>query len=181
MRSSLGSGAARIRRRDEPRIPSWLRPILEVPLEVKLLGANLIIVGVALLLLFGPVKLQPSRLTDAYIVVAVLIFGATVNFCLVRLALVPLKSIERVARWVSQGRFGERVPASIVADRELARLSRTINEMLDSLAADRKRMERLGAERAYGEEEERSQASRLWRGTPDGGIAHGISTTSDAN
>ena len=47
----LGRGAARIRRKDEPRIPRWLHPILEVPLEVKLLGANLIIVGVAFLLM----------------------------------------------------------------------------------------------------------------------------------
>ena len=154
MRVDLGSGAARMRRKDEPRIPRWLHPILEVPLELKLLGANLILVGVALLLLFGPVRLQPSRLTDAYVVVAVLLLGATVNFLLVRLALVPLKSIERVATWVSQGRLGERVPASVVADHDLARLSRTINEMLDSLAADRKRIETLRADVAYGDEEE---------------------------
>ena len=181
MRIDLGSGAARIRRKDESRIPRWVHPILEIPLELKLLGANLIIVGVALLLLFGPVKLQPSRLTDAYIVVAVLMLGAAVNFGLVRLALRPLKSIERVAKWVSQGRLGERVPTSVVADHELARLSRTINEMLDSLAADRKRIEKLGAGVSYREEADRSQASRLWRATPSGGIAHGIWTTSDAN
>ena len=180
MRIDRDGGAARIRRNDKPRIPRWLHPILEVPLELKLLGANLIILGVALLLLFGPVQLQPSRLADAYIVVAVLLLGATVNFYLVRLALMPLKSIERVANSVSQGRFGERVPASIVADRELARLSRTINEMLDSLAADRKRIEKLTAEAAYGQEE-RSRPLRFWRGTPVGGITHGISTTFEAN
>ena len=140
MKLDRGSRAARNRRNGEPHIPRWLHPILEVPLEAKLLGANLIIVGVALLLMFGQIQLQPSRLTDAYIVLAVLMLGAAVNFCLVRLALVPLKSIERVARWVSQGRFGERVPVSMVADQELARLSRTLNEMLDSLAADRKRI-----------------------------------------
>ena len=180
MRIDLGSGAARIRRKDEPRIPHWLHPILEVPLELKLLGANLIIVGVALLLMFGPVQLQPSRLTDAYIVVAVLMLGAAVNVGLVRLALRPIKSIERVAKWVSQGRLGERVPTSIVADHELARLSRTINGMLDSLAADRKRIEKLGAELAYGEEEEGSQASRLSRHPPAAGITHEIFNSSDA-
>jgi HAMP domain-containing protein len=172
MRIDLGGGAARIRRNDKPRIPRWLHGILEVPLELKLLGANLIILAVALLLLFGPLQLQPSLVADAYIVVAVLFLGATVNFCLVRLALTPLKSIERVAKSVSQGRFGERVPASIVADRELARVSRTINEMLDSLAADRKRIETLVAEAAY-DEEDTSRPLRLWRATPVGGIAHG--------
>lgn len=180
MRIDLGSVAARIRRKDEPRIPRWLHPILEVPLELKLLGANLIIVGVALLLLFGPVHLQPSRLIDAYIVVAVLMLGAAVNVALVRLALRPLKSIERVARWVSQGRLGERVPTSIVADRELARLSRTINEMLDSLAADRKRIEKLGAALTHGAEEKGSEVSPLWRRTSDAGITHEILNSSDA-
>ena len=176
----LGRGAARIRRKDEPRIPRWLHPILEVPLEVKLLGANLIIVGIAFLLLFVPVHLQRSRLTDAYIVVAVLMLGAAVNVGLVRLALRPLKSIERVAKWVSQGRLGERVPTSIVADHELARLSRTINEMLDILAADRKRIETLGAELAYDAAEKGSETSRLWRRTSAAGITHEIFNSSDA-
>ena len=180
MRIHLGSGAARIRRRAERRTPRWLRPILEVPLELKLLGANLTIVGVAILLMFGPVQLEPSRLTDAYIVVAVLLLGAAVNFVLVRLALVPLRSIERVAKWVSQGRFGERVPVSMVADHELARVSRTINEMLDSLAADRKRIQTLGAELAFDAEEQGSHGSRLWRGTSAPGIAHEIFNSSDA-
>jgi len=150
----------RIRRRGETRIPGWLHSILEVPLEMKLLGANLIIVVVAGLLLFGPVQLQPARLIDAYIVVAALILGATVNFGLVRLALGPVQSLERVARWVSDGRLAERVPASMVADHELARLSRTINEMLDSLAAGRERMEKLSAELVYAEERERSQVAQ---------------------
>jgi signal transduction histidine kinase len=125
-----------------------------------LLGAILIIVAVAGLLLFGPVQLEPARLTDAYIVVVALILGATVNLVLVRLALGPIESLERVAKWVSEGRLAERVPASIVADHELARLSKTINEMLDSLAAGRERVERLGAEVIYAEERERSQVAQ---------------------
>lgn len=180
MRIDLGSESARIRRKDEPRMSRWLHPILAVPLELKLLGANLIILGAALLLMFGPVQLQLSRLTDAYIVVAVLMFGAVVNVGLVRLALRPLKSIERVAKWVSQGRLGERVPTSIMADHELARLSRTINEMLDTLAADRKRIEMLGAELPYGAEAEGLHASRLWRRTSALGITHEIFNSSDA-
>jgi len=160
MRINLGRKSERISRQNEPRTPRWLRPVLEVPLEVKLLGANLIIVGVAVLLLFGPVHLQMTLLTDAYIVVVALILGATVNFGLVRLALGPIKSIERVGKWVSQGRLGERVPASMVADHRLARLSTTINQMLDRLAVDRRRMEKLSAEVAEAETKERSQVAR---------------------
>ena len=160
MTTDLDRRASPIRRKAPPPIPHWLRFVLEVPLEVKLLGANLIIVAVAGLLLFGPVQLQPARLTDAYIVVVALILGATVNLVLVRLALGPIESLERVAKWVSEGRLAERVPASIVADHELARLSKTINEMLDSLAAGRERVERLGAEVIYAEERERSQVAQ---------------------
>lgn len=160
MTTNLDRRASRIRRTAPPRIPHWLRFVLEVPLETKLLGANLIIVAVAGLLLFGPVQLQPARLTDAYIVVVALILGATVNLVLVRLALGPIESLERVAKWVSEGRLAERVPASIVADHELARLSKTINEMLDNLAAGRERVERLGAEVIYAEERQRSQVAQ---------------------
>jgi signal transduction histidine kinase len=160
MTTNLDRRASLIRRKALPRIPHWLRLVLEVPLEMKLLGANLIIVAVSGLLLFGPVQLQPGRLTDAYIVVVALILGAIVNLVLVRLALGPIESLERVARWVSEGRLAERVPTSIVADHELARLSKTINEMLDSLAAGRERVERLGAEVIYAEERERSQVAQ---------------------
>jgi signal transduction histidine kinase len=160
MTTDLDRRASRMRRKEAPRLPRWLRLILEVPLEMKLLGANLIIVGVAVLLLFGPIQLQPTRLTDAYIVVAAMILGAAVNFELVSLALGPIESLERVAKWVSEGRLAERVPASMVADHELARLSKTMNEMLDSLAAGRERMEKLDAEVIYAEERERSQVAQ---------------------
>ena len=136
--------------------------------------------GIALLLMFGPVQLEPSRLTDAYIVVAALILAAAVNAWLVRLALTPIKSIERVARLVSQGRLGERVPASVLADRELARVSATINEMLDDLATERKRIEQLYVELAYKEKKPSSQASWLQRSLSAEGIVRAVVNTPDA-
>ena len=151
-------------RRKSPRgaglMASWVRPLLQVPLEIKLLGANLIILAVAVLVLFAPPRLEGGRLSDVYVVVTALIIGATVNFALVRLALRPINDLQRVARRVSEGRLAERVPASIVADRELTRLSTTINEMLDNLEAGRDRMRRLGAEVVYAEERERAEVAR---------------------
>jgi signal transduction histidine kinase len=141
-------------------LPPWLRALLGVPLEIKLLGANLIILAVAVLVLFAPLRVHAGRLSDAYVVVMALIIGATVNFVLVRLALRPINSLQHVARRVSEGRLSERVPASIVADRELTQLSTTINEMLDTLAAGRDRMRKLGAEVVYAEERERAQVAR---------------------
>lgn len=129
-------------------IPSWLNTILQIPLELKLLGANLIIMAVAVLMLFGPIRLEPTRLTDALVVVAALGVASVVSFVVVRLALRPVKSLTRVAWLVSQGVLGARVPSSIVADSELAQLSTTINELLDDLVAERDEVRKLGVELA---------------------------------
>jgi signal transduction histidine kinase len=144
----------------DSRISRWLRPILGIPLELKLLGANLIILGVAVLVLFGPIHLSPGRLTDVAVVVSALLLGALANVALVRLALRPITILQHVVRRVSEGRLSDRVPPSIVADSDLAQLSATINDMLDKLAAGRERMRKLGAEVVYAEEKERSRVAR---------------------
>jgi signal transduction histidine kinase len=155
-----GRGTERIGENDRQRLPPWLRALLGVPLEIKLLGANLVIVGLAVLVLFAPAHLLPGPLTDIYVVIGALIVGAIVNFALVKLALSPINALERVAKLVSGGRLAERVPTSVVADRELTHLSTTINGMLDTLAAGRDRMRKLGAEVVYAEERERAQVAR---------------------
>jgi len=99
--------------------------MLEIPLAAKLFAANLVIAGVALLLMFGPSRLQPERLIDGYIVVAALTLGATVSVLMVRV------------------------------DPRLTRLSNTNNEMLERLTTSRKEMERLRAEVVYAAERER--------------------------
>jgi signal transduction histidine kinase len=143
--------------REVPRLPHWLVAILGVPLEMKLFGANLIVVTVAAVLLLTPARLHATALEDSFIAIAALILGAIVNFVLVRLALGPVGALERIASGVSGGRFAARVPGSIVADHELARLSETINNMLDSLSADRGRVEQLEAEVVYARETERAR------------------------
>jgi len=143
-----------------PWITRWLRAILAVPLEQKLVGANLVILGVAALVLFGPVHPNPGRLTDVLVVISALVAGALANFGLVKLALRPINTLEHVARRVSEGRLADRVPPSIFADRDLAQLAATINDMLDSLAAGRERMRKLGAEVVYAEENERARVAK---------------------
>ena len=128
-------------------IPYW-QYILSIPLELKLLGANLVIMAAAVLMLFGPVKLEPARLTDALIVVAALSVAAIVNFVLVRLAIRPIKVLTRFAWLVSEGLRGERVPESIVADRDLTQLSATINRLLDDLVTERVQINKLAEELA---------------------------------
>jgi hypothetical protein len=100
----------------------------------------------AMVLLFGPLRLEPTRLTEALIVVAALGVGAVVNIHLVRLAQRPVKDNARIAWLVSEGVRGERVPESIVADSELIQLSATINQLLDELVSERIQINKLAAD-----------------------------------
>ena len=127
-------------------VPRWVQSVFRIPLELKILGANLSIMVAAVFMLLGPIRLVSTRLTEALIVVAALGLGAIVNFFLVRLALRPIDSLTHVAWLVSQGRLGARVPPSMMADRDLRQLSATINELLDDLVAERDKTSRIGAE-----------------------------------
>src|SRR5207237_3760783 len=104
---SRGVSFARNRffRTGEPGFPALLRTILGIPLQQKLLGANLVILGVAVFVLFGPLHLNAGRSTDVVVVVVALSVGALANFALVRLALRPITTLEHVARPVSEGRL----------------------------------------------------------------------------
>lgn len=142
------------------RLPLVLRAILGVKLEKKVLGANLVIIGLAMLALLLPFGGRTGSWPDVLIVLAGLGVGATVSYILVRIALKPVDALEQTARRISLGHTGERVPDSIVADPDLAHLASTINRMLDTLAADKKRMCELAAEVVYTQEKERAQVAR---------------------
>jgi signal transduction histidine kinase len=140
--------------------PAWLRAVLGVSLELKVLGANLIILAIAVAALLLPLHSRPARWSELAIVFAALAAGVTVSYVLIRLALKPVQDLERIARRVSDGRVRERVPLSLIADPDLAHLASTMNEMLDNLAAGRERMRKLGAEVVYAQEKERAQVAR---------------------
>jgi len=142
------------------RVPRWLRAILGVPLEQKVLGANFVVLAIALGLLFSPLNGGHIRWTDMSVLFAALTVGAMASYGLIRIALRPVKELEQIARKVSLGRVSERVPPSLVADPDLALLAATINEMLDNLATGRKRMAKLAADVVYAQEKERAQVAR---------------------
>jgi len=93
-----GHGTEHVRQNANPRIPDWLRLILGIPLEMKLLGANLIILGVAVLVLFGPIRLHPGRLTDVYVVVAALHNRRSREFCVGEARASPRSTLSSVLR-----------------------------------------------------------------------------------
>jgi signal transduction histidine kinase len=141
-------------------VPSWLGAILGVSLEAKVLGANLVILGIAIAALLLPLNATSTLWAGPAIILGAFAAGASVNYVLVRLALKPVQELEKMARRVSEGRVRERVPVSLIADPDLAHLARTMNEMLDNLAAGRERMRKLGAEVVYAQEKERAQVAR---------------------
>lgn len=142
------------------RVSRWLRAILSVPLDQKVLGANFIVLAIAVGLLVSPLNGGRVRWTDMSVLFAALSVGALASYGLIRIALRPVKELERIARKVSLGRVSERVPPSLVADPDLAHLAATMNDMLDSLAAGRKRMAKLAADVVYAQERERTQVAR---------------------
>lgn len=151
---------ASVRDRPAAGIPSWLRGVLAIRLQAKVLGANLIILGIAAAALWVLPGAGVVRSQDLIIVLGALGAGACVNYALVRVALKPVDDLQQIARRVSQGRLSERVPPSLIADPGLAHLATTMNEMLDTLAASRDRMRKLGADVVYAQERERAQVAR---------------------
>ena len=141
--------------------PRWTRRIvgrvLGVPLAAKLIGANVLIVASALLL--HAVALTGRR-AELLTVVIALLAALVVNLILVRLALKPIEELEDLAHRVSSGDFTVRGNPSLFADEDLAKLRATVNELLDSLAAERKRIQDLGVEVVRAHDVERAKVSR---------------------
>ena len=86
--------------------------------------------------------------------------GVVVSMLLVRIALMPLHELEETARRVRDGDFAARVPASPLADRDMARVGSTLNLLLDRLTEDRTRARQLAAEVISAGERERARIAR---------------------
>lgn len=135
-----------------------MRRVLEVPLVVKLIGANVIIVAAAVLI---HVLAFPGRGGEEILAVLLALTAASVlNFTLVGVALRPIDDLALLADRVGAGDFGARGKQSPFADAALARLGSTINSLLDALAAERQRIRYLGAEVVYAQDAERARVSR---------------------
>ncbi|MDF1503883.1 sensor histidine kinase [Roseisolibacter sp. H3M3-2] len=143
--------------RDRAR-PRWQRAILGVPLTAKLAGANLTVLLLAVAALVYAAG-RPDHL-DAWLVGGALALGLAANSLLVRYALRPVWELEHVASRVWAGDFAARVPGSDVADREMSRVGRTFNLLLDAIARDRERMRALALQTVRAQDDERSRIAR---------------------
>ncbi len=129
---------------------------LQVPLVAKLIGANVIIVAAALV---AHSLSSGSPGLDLLTVLVSLAVASVVNVMLVRIALQPIGELELLAVSVSGGDFNARSQPSPFADKQLLQLGQTVNGLLDSLAAERKRIQDLGAEVVYAQDVERARVS----------------------
>lgn len=137
---------------------SAVSAVLRVPLLAKLLGANLVLVlgAVAAHAIF-PEQSWAMHLG------AVLLLSFAVTSALAWLALRPLVQLEVVADRVFRGDFAARVPASPIADRDIARLSSTLNRLLDRVQADRARIQYLAGRSVRARDIERETVARELR------------------
>jgi len=132
-----------------------LRGVLRIPLVLKVMGANGLIIAVAVVLVGN--GLWGSNQAELAIVLGALLVVCVVNLLLVRVALSPINQLEQVAERVSAGDFAARALPSLVSDPQLSRLSDTVNVLLDSLAAERRRIQKLGVEVVTAQDTERAR------------------------
>lgn len=142
------------------QMPAWLRAVLGVPLLIKIVGANALIVIIAAVISLGMHDINRAGMTLATLLIIALVVSLLVNLILVQVALRPIRELEDTARRVWGGDLGARVAPSLVADRHMTRVGRTINLLLDALTSDRARMRRLASLVITAQDEERSRIAR---------------------
>lgn len=142
------------------RVPAWLRRVLGVPLTWKLAGANLLIglAAAAAVAILHEAGAGASHLLE--VLGAALVATLVVNVLLVRTALRPLLALEETAGRVWRGDFTARVPGSLLADRDMARVGNTLNLLLDGIERDRARLRRLATQIMQAQDDERSRVAR---------------------
>jgi signal transduction histidine kinase len=136
---------------------AW-RGVLRVPLLWKLLGANLVlVVG----MLVAHVALP--NIPQAVELGVLLVLSFIANSGLVWLALRPLSTLQETAELVSRGDFAARAPESSLADRQMERLTMTVNRLLDRVESDRARIHYLAGRGVRAREIEREAVARELR------------------
>lgn len=113
---------------------------LRVPLLMKLVGANLLVMA-GLAVLWRALG-APVSSAVVIIFIALLVMHAV----LVVVALRPIRDLESLASRIWRGDLGARFDRSTVADAEVLRIGSMFNILLDGLASDRARLRALATE-----------------------------------
>lgn len=127
------------------RIRPVLRSFLAAPLWVKLIGANAFIVVVAAWALTHAAHHGEEYRKLVEFFFAALFASMTLNIALVIIALRPLRALEDAAAEVWRGNTDARVPDSLLADRDMARVGHTINLLVGALVQENARARELAS------------------------------------
>ncbi len=133
--------------------------LLQMPLLHKLIAADLAI-NVAAFLVMCVVQDNMSWLAMVALLLTMLL-----NALIVQWSLLPLKDLELTATRIASNDWFARVPASPLADRNIARIGRTLNGLLDQLLADQVRVRQLSAQAIGAADEERAYLARELHGS----------------
>jgi signal transduction histidine kinase len=150
----------RILARHGRTLPRTVLAFLRVPLVLKLIGAN---VAIALATIAVALSSHGTTLADRRMVtllVSALVVAQVVNSALVIIALRPLRLLEEASSRVLSGDMGARVRYSPLADRDVARTGRALNELLDELMRERDRVRRLARKVIGAQDAERARIAR---------------------
>jgi len=145
---------------DVRRVPRWIERLLRIPLLVKLVGANVLLLVVAAT---TALVLRHRELSTGPVLTVVIIaylVALLLNTGLVMLAVRPLRVLEKTVDTIWHGDLDARVPMSLLADRHVRRVARMFNILLDGLVADRARTRRLASEIIDAGDRERAAISR---------------------
>ncbi len=147
-------------RRGVVRVPGAVGWFLRLPLAIKLVGANVLLLLAAVASLWALHRSAAGAWGVLAVAALALAVGTALNLLLVALALRPLHALEGTARRVWSGELEARVPPSRIADPDLARVGRTLNLLLDRLLADRARLRALAGEVIRRGDRERAALAR---------------------
>lgn len=135
--------------------PAWMRRIASTPLLAKLVIAD-VTINIAALWIVG--RSPPDA--NVEIIFTSLLVTLALNAGLVYWALLPLRALEATTLRVSRGDLGARFSAPVLADRNIARMGFTLNELLDHLTADRARARQLASQVINASDDERARIAR---------------------
>jgi signal transduction histidine kinase len=139
---------------------------LRVPLFFKLFFANgAIVAAVALAGAWLSTRFASGTTAGAVpsfmlLAVAGIALSLGANAAIVWIALTPIRSLEMAAARIRAGDHAARAERSPLADRDLERLARTFNEVLDAVVDQTRRLREMAARAQTATEEERRRLAR---------------------
>jgi signal transduction histidine kinase len=150
----------RVLARGGSTLPRTVIAFLRVPLVLKLIGAN---AAIALATIAVALATHGTTLADRRMVtllMSALVVAQVVNSALVIIALRPLRLLEEASSRLLSGDTAARVPSSPLADRDVARTGRALNQLLDELMSERDRVRRLARKVIGAQDAERARIAR---------------------